>query len=38
LRQMAEEYQEKATSLNDGEVPDIDERLLDEERSEAVRR
>jgi hypothetical protein len=35
---MAEEYQEKATSLSDGEVPDIDERLLDEERSEAVRR
>jgi hypothetical protein len=38
LRQMAEEYQEKATSLNDGEAPDIDERLLDEERSEAARR
>jgi len=38
LRQMAEEYQEKATSLNDGEAPDIDERLLDEERGEAARR
>ncbi len=44
LRQMAEEYQEKATSLEDSEVPDIDERLLDEEqlldeeRSATVRR
>jgi hypothetical protein len=34
LRQMAEEYQEKATNLNDCEAPDI----LDEERSGAAPR
>jgi hypothetical protein len=38
LRQMAQEYQEKATSLDDGETPDFNERLLNEERGEAVRR
>ena len=38
LRQMAEEYQEKATSLDDGEAPDVNEHILDEEQSEAVRR
>jgi hypothetical protein len=31
LRQMAAEYQEKASNLNDCEAPDIDARLMDEE-------
>lgn len=38
LRQMAEEYQEKAANLNDGQAPDIDEQLLDDEQREAVHR
>jgi hypothetical protein len=38
FRQMAEEYQEKAANLDDGEAPDIDERFLDDERGEAARR
>jgi hypothetical protein len=38
LRQMAEEYQVKAANLSDSAAPDIDEGLLDEERSEAARR
>ena len=31
LRQMAEEYQEKAANLNDGETAEIDEQFLDDE-------
>ena len=38
LRQMAEEYQEKAAHFDDGETPDMDERFVDEEQSEAARR
>jgi hypothetical protein len=38
FRQMAEEYQEKAANLNDGEAPDIDKWLLDDEQKEAARR
>jgi hypothetical protein len=38
FRQMAEEYQEKAAHLNDGEAPDINERLPDDEPGEAPRR
>jgi hypothetical protein len=37
LRQMAEEYQEKAANLQDDGVPDIDDKLLDEEWSETAR-
>jgi hypothetical protein len=38
LRQMAEEYQDKAVTLGGGTVPDIDERLLEEEQREAAHR
>jgi len=38
LRQMAEEYQDKAANLSDGAVSDIDGQFQDEERSEAARR
>jgi hypothetical protein len=38
FRQMAEEYQEKAANLNDGEALDIDERYLNDEQREAARR
>jgi len=38
LRQMAQEYQEKAANLNDGEAPDINEWRLDDEQREAARR
>ena len=31
LRQMAQEYQEKAANIDDGEALDVDERLLDDE-------
>lgn len=34
FRQMAEEYQEKATNLDDGRALDIDEQLLDNEQRE----
>ena len=37
FQQMAEEYQEKAANLNDGEAPDIDE-LLPSKRRAAARR
>jgi hypothetical protein len=38
LLQMADEYQEKAANLSDGEAPDMDEQVLDEERRKAARR
>ena len=38
LRQMAQEYQEKAAHLEDGDAPDLDERLVDDEQSEAAQR
>jgi hypothetical protein len=38
FRQMAEEYQEKAANLSDGEAFDMDERLLDDEHRAAARR
>jgi len=38
FRQMAQEYQEKAANLNDGEAPGIDERPLDDEPRETARR
>jgi hypothetical protein len=38
FRQMAEEYQEKAANLNDGEAPEIDEQFLDDEQGAAARR
>jgi hypothetical protein len=38
LRQMAEEYQDKAANLSDSAAPDIDERFVDEEQGEAARR
>jgi hypothetical protein len=38
LRQMAEEYQDKAVTLGGGAAPDIDERLLEKERREAAHR
>jgi len=38
FRRMAEEYQEKAANLKDGESPDINEWLLDDEQRAAARR
>ncbi len=38
LRQMAEEYQDKAANLSDSAAPDIDGEFLDEERGETARR
>jgi hypothetical protein len=38
FRQMAAEYQEKAVGFNESEASDIDERFVDEERSEAAGR
>jgi len=38
FRQMAEEYQEKAANLNDGDAPDINKWLLDDAQREAARR
>lgn len=32
LRQMAQEYQEKAANLEDGDAPDLNERLSDDEQ------
>lgn len=38
FRQMAEEYQEKAANLSNGETPNMNERLLDDGRRAAARR
>jgi len=38
LRQMANEYQEKAANLSVGEAADMDEPFVDEEQSDAPRR